>query len=108
MKMAGHLGNSRITVSGLQVLGLDKETHQVLVSGSVPGPIGGVVLIKKSHKKAKAYHEPEIPTLPHVGGDELEGKSESEDATQTTSESKAQEAQTKEDSAQPEEGETKS
>src|SRR3990167_4713211 len=61
MKMAGHLGNAQVSVFGLEVMGLDKETGKILLKGSVPGPTGSLLLLQKSKKKKEVYHEPEIP-----------------------------------------------
>jgi len=47
MRMAGHLGNERVTVKNLQVLRVDQERNLVAVKGAVPGPRGGLVLLKK-------------------------------------------------------------
>ena len=68
MKMAGHLGNAQVSVFGLEVMGLDKETGKILLKGSVPGPTGSLLLLQKSKKKKEVYHEPEIPAQPALGG----------------------------------------
>jgi large subunit ribosomal protein L3 len=47
MRMAGHMGNRRVTVKNLQVLRVDPEKNVVAVKGAVPGPSGGLVVIKK-------------------------------------------------------------
>ena len=36
-KMAGHLGDERVTAKNLAVVGVDKEKHLLLVKGTVPG-----------------------------------------------------------------------
>lgn len=46
-RMAGHLGNRRVTVKGLQVLGLDAQKKLLIVKGLVPGPKGGLLKITK-------------------------------------------------------------
>jgi len=46
-KLPGHMGNKRVTVKGLTVVGVRPEENILLVSGSVPGPIGGVVIVRK-------------------------------------------------------------
>jgi large subunit ribosomal protein L3 len=46
-KLPGHMGNKRITVKGLRVVGVKPEENILLVSGSVPGPVGGVVIVRK-------------------------------------------------------------
>ncbi len=50
MRMSGHMGNSRITVRNLRVLGVDKEDNLLVVEGGVPGPNGGYVVITKAKK----------------------------------------------------------
>ncbi|GJL57987.1 MAG: 50S ribosomal protein L3 [Nitrospirales bacterium] len=46
-KLPGHMGNKRITVRGLTVFKIKAEENILLVEGSVPGPVGGVVLVRK-------------------------------------------------------------
>lgn len=46
-RMAGHMGNKRITVRRLEVVAADAERNVLLVRGSVPGPTGGLVMIQK-------------------------------------------------------------
>jgi large subunit ribosomal protein L3 len=41
------MGNKQVTVKGLTVVGVRPEEHILLVSGSVPGPVGGVVIVRK-------------------------------------------------------------
>ena len=48
--MAGHLGNERVTVQGLRVVKVDHEKNVILIKGSVPGPYGGTVIIKRTTK----------------------------------------------------------
>jgi large subunit ribosomal protein L3 len=48
MRMAGHMGNERVTVKNLQVLRVDATQNVVAVKGAVPGPRGGLVLLKKT------------------------------------------------------------
>ena len=48
--MAGQMGNERVTVQGLRVVKVDAEKNIVLVKGSVPGPNGGTVIIKRTTK----------------------------------------------------------
>jgi len=47
MRMAGHLGNERVTVRNLRVARLDQENNLLFVRGAVPGPNGGYVLVEK-------------------------------------------------------------
>ncbi len=48
MRMAGHLGNSRVTVQNLRVARIDQENNLLFVRGAVPGPAGGYVVVEKS------------------------------------------------------------
>lgn len=45
-KMAGHLGTERVTVKNLSVVKVDAENNLIAIKGSVPGPKGGIVVIK--------------------------------------------------------------
>ena len=47
----GHMGNAQVTQSGLKVVQVDPERNLILVSGSVPGPNGGLVKVLKADKK---------------------------------------------------------
>ena len=46
-RMAGHMGNERVTVQNLQVVRIDPERNLVALEGAVPGPTGGLVMIRK-------------------------------------------------------------
>jgi large subunit ribosomal protein L3 len=48
MRMSGHMGNARVTVRNLRVLGVDKDDNLLVVEGSVPGPNGGYLVITKA------------------------------------------------------------
>jgi large subunit ribosomal protein L3 len=52
-KMAGHLGQERVTTLNLQVAGVDEARNLVLVHGAVPGSKGGYVLLRDAIKKAR-------------------------------------------------------
>ncbi len=47
----GHMGNARITSQNIKVVWIDAERNLIGVSGSVPGPRGGVVMIKEARKQ---------------------------------------------------------
>ena len=49
-RMSGHMGNARVTVRNLRVLGVEKDDNLLVVEGSVPGPNGGYLIITKSKK----------------------------------------------------------
>jgi large subunit ribosomal protein L3 len=50
-RMAGRMGNDRVTVRGLEVCKADVERNILLVKGAVPGYKNGLLLIKKSSKR---------------------------------------------------------
>jgi large subunit ribosomal protein L3 len=52
-RMAGQLGNERVTTLNLEVVSADVERSLLLVKGAVPGPRGGVVLIREAIKAGK-------------------------------------------------------
>src|SRR5579883_612755 len=50
-RMAGRMGNDRVTIKSLQVIQADPERNLLLVKGSVPGANGGLLMIKKHVKR---------------------------------------------------------
>ncbi|XOQ43355.1 MAG: 50S ribosomal protein L3 [Clostridium sp.] len=54
MKMAGHLGAEKVTVQNLTVAKVDAENNLIAIKGAIPGPNGGIVVIRDSVKAAKA------------------------------------------------------
>jgi large subunit ribosomal protein L3 len=52
MRMAGRLGNVRQTTPGLTVQAVDAENGLLLIKGAVPGPKGGLVLVRTAAKGA--------------------------------------------------------
>ena len=52
MRMAGRMGNAHLTVQNLTVHAVDAERGLLLVKGAVPGPKGGVVLVRTAVKGA--------------------------------------------------------
>ena len=52
IKMAGHMGHERVTTQNLEVVDSDAERNLLLLKGSVPGPNGGVVVVRNAVKFA--------------------------------------------------------
>jgi large subunit ribosomal protein L3 len=50
-KMAGQMGNERTTVLNLEVIAVDAERNLLMVRGAIPGPAGGLVMVRSSVKK---------------------------------------------------------
>jgi len=49
-RMAGHMGNVRVTSKGHNLISIDEENNLLVVKGSVPGPSGGYVIVRSSTK----------------------------------------------------------
>jgi len=49
--MAGHMGASRTTTQNLKVVQVRPEDNVILVRGAVPGPNGGLLIVRKAIKK---------------------------------------------------------
>src|SRR5215203_1443785 len=54
VRMAGHMGHQQVTTLNLEVVESDPERHLLLLKGSVPGPNGGVVLVRKAVKSQES------------------------------------------------------
>lgn len=50
MRMAGHMGTERVTTLNLEVYQTDPEQNLILIRGAVPGPTGGIVMVRSSVK----------------------------------------------------------
>ena len=50
LRMAGHMGNERVTVKNLKVIRVDPNRNLLLVKGAVPGPRNGLLSIRKVSK----------------------------------------------------------
>ncbi len=50
-RMAGRYGAERVTVRNLTVVRIDADNNLVLVKGAVPGPNGGLVLVRPTNKR---------------------------------------------------------
>jgi large subunit ribosomal protein L3 len=53
LRMAGRMGNDRVTVQNLKVLRVDPERNLLLIEGSVPGPNEGLVIVRRAVKAGK-------------------------------------------------------
>lgn len=50
MRMAGRMGNERVTVMNLSVVRVDAERNLLLIKGAVPGPKGRLVFVRNARK----------------------------------------------------------
>jgi large subunit ribosomal protein L3 len=67
-KMAGHLGDERVTTQNLKVVKTDVERGLIMVQGSVPGAKGGWIQIKDAVKKALPKEAPKPGKFREAGG----------------------------------------
>ena len=51
LKMAGHMGNHRVTTQNLEVMQVDQERNLLLIKGAVPGARNGLLLIRKARRQ---------------------------------------------------------
>jgi large subunit ribosomal protein L3 len=49
-KMAGHLGDDKVTTGGLEIIRVDVERNALLIKGAIPGARGGDVIIRPACK----------------------------------------------------------
>lgn len=52
-RMPGHMGHVRTTAQNLKVVQLRTQENLLLVCGAVPGPNGGIVMVRKALKKSE-------------------------------------------------------
>lgn len=74
-KMAGHMGDDRVTTQNLQVVATDGERGLILVKGAVPGSKGRYVLVADAKKRALPEGVPfpaGLRTAPEGGAEEAE------------------------------------
>jgi large subunit ribosomal protein L3 len=67
-KMAGHMGDERVTTLNLEVVQTDPDRGLVLVRGAVPGAKGGWVLVRDAVKKALPKDAPKPGAFRPKGG----------------------------------------
>ena len=54
MRMAGRMGHDTVTTQNVTVHGIDTERGLILLKGAVPGPKGGLVVIRSAAKRQEA------------------------------------------------------
>jgi large subunit ribosomal protein L3 len=67
-KMAGHLGDERVTTLNLKVVQTDVERGLILVEGAVPGAKGGWIMVRDAVKKALPKDAPKPGKFKAAGG----------------------------------------
>jgi large subunit ribosomal protein L3 len=75
-KMAGHLGDERVTTQNLKVVAVDADRGLIMIRGAVPGAPGGFVLVKDAKKRAAPKDLPFPAALRQGAGNAAEAKAE--------------------------------
>ena len=68
-KMAGHLGQERITTMNLEVARIDLDQGLIMIHGAVPGCKGDYVLVRDAVKRARHADAPYPAALATTAGD---------------------------------------
>jgi len=89
-KMAGQMGNVRVTGQNLEVVSTDSERGLILIKGSVPGSKGGYVLVSDAVKKS---HSDDLPFPAALAGAETPAE---EAPAEAAAEETADDGETKE------------
>ena len=60
-RMAGHMGDVRVTTQNLEVVSTDAERGLIMVKGAIPGFEGGFVLVRDAAKRKKLPKDAKLP-----------------------------------------------
>ena len=92
LRMAGRMGNQRVTVKNLEVIEVDEASSSLFIKGAVPGARHGLVIIKGEGELARqeplvGNHSPAAPAVAKTGADQTPpAKSAEADAPKTENE----------------------
>ena len=96
-KLAGHMGTLTVTIQNLEIVAVDTENNVILISGNIPGPKKGLVIIKSAVKAngkinemenlvSYEVEEPIVETVEEVVTEETPVVEEVVETTETTKE----------------------
>lgn len=80
VRMAGRMGNERVTTMNLRIHGVDVGRGLLLIKGAVPGPTGALVLVRSAAKRPAP--EPKAPAAAVAAGAPAAEPTATEGATQ--------------------------
>ena len=104
-KLPGHMGNVQVTIQNLEIIEVDVENSCLLISGNIPGPKKGYVLIKtavknggkKEARELVSYVVEEIePETEEVITEEITTEEVTEEIVETTETNEEAPAETEE------------
>ena len=52
LKMAGHMGNNRVTIRNLEIVSVDQERNLLFIKGAVPGARNSLLIIRKTGRRS--------------------------------------------------------
>lgn len=84
-KMPGHLGNSRVTLQNLKVIGLNAEEGLLMIKGCVPGPKGGFVEVRRAMKSYAGAIERTPKSVQKIAEQNAEQAADNAEASQAES-----------------------
>jgi large subunit ribosomal protein L3 len=94
-RMAGHMGNDRVTVKNLEIVEVKTEENELLIKGAVPGAKGGLLLISSGTGDIKI--EEVNPSTDAQGKEEKKVEEKAEETKiEEKAEEKAEESKTEE------------
>ena len=96
-RLAGHMGTLTVTIQNLEIVAVDTENNVILISGNIPGPKKGLVIIKSAVKAngkinemenlvSYEVEEPIVETVEEVVTEETPVVEEVAEAAETTKE----------------------
>ena len=96
-KLAGHMGTLTVTIQNLEIVAVDTENNVILISGNIPGPKKGLVIIKSAVKAngkinemenlvSYEVEEPNVETVEEVVTEETPVVEEVVETAETTKE----------------------
>ena len=100
-KMAGHLGDVRVTSQNVEIVDIDEELGIIAVNGAVPGAKGGYILISDAKKYARPAEAPYPAGLKEANAkpkaaEKPEESAEAENKNDDSAESNNKDVETKE------------
>ncbi len=82
MKMAGQMGNKKVTVKNLEIVKVDPDQNIILVKGAVPGGKGAILIIEETGRKVKAP----VKLIEQVSEEKAAEKDEKKEKVKSTDE----------------------